>query len=1392
MESRRRIGSVLLVLWATMGPLAEGAQSAAEAKAGQPRRAKPATHEAAWSWLKSKAGRAFAPSATAQGQAPAPDARQTPPATPQSAMAHFDWTFADVEAKTVVARLKSYGVELPVEIEGRLTIDLDVGVPWRSPLTSEEYDLQGTLEAARLTVAGIEVRNVSIRVKHDQGWLTLEHFKFEVPDAANPKRSGTVSGSAEMQLSPPGELTARLTLERAPLAEVRALLSDLAIELSGEASGRAEARVAVERLRDRSAWRVRGSLATHELRVIGLPPASLRAEIDLAEGVLRAEKLQGEAEHTQLAGSGRLHIAAPFHYSAALQLSTGKLSHLNALQAELKLPVEIRGSFGAAIKLSGSLAQNRHAVAGTVTAPQLLLKGVKLEQLKFSFDANQDRLHIHPLNAGLYGGRVDLSLAMGLTEGGEVKAGLRWNRLPIDQLARDAAGLSVAPAGASSGVLQLRLPAGKWTEPASWHGHGTIDVHHPLEAAAARSTGANSTSPRATANVRLTAGRLQITELSAAAGTSRLSGSVELQLAAPYAYRMNLQAAEVDLELIEPLAKAWRPSLRLRGRVSASTDVQGTFAPLHMHGQGSGDAKSVQFGAAQADSLRWQFVADEHRLEINQLQADLYGGRLEGTLAVGLTEQRASQATLGWRQLDLGKLCQDLSLAPLNAAGSASGGFRGAAPAGKLFDAAAWQGDVQLAVDDFSLEKLPATRVELNARAAGGVLTVNHLSANRPGQRQEKEFSLSATGAVKLAAPFAFRAAWTLEEFDLAVLEALPEDIRPPLEVKGKLSTRGETEGSLAPLAATARGVASAAKLQLNHAAIDSLDFEFLLEPGSFSLEALRASLDDGSAEGAVTLPLAEDIAGQMKLTLKQIDLARLLAGLAKLPVRVQGRADAHVDARIPPGQLMRPGEWVVEASLDAAKIKADSIPLGHIRARLTSASEVLHYQLAGEALDGKLELAGEWRLPDAVHTKGVNQGRLQLEKLKLHRLSELLRQHGKLDALEGVASFQFEYRHDEQTGRPVGAGKLQVDDVRWNDERLADRVRGSVRLEGDHVDVEELTGEFADGELLIHGAVYLTRDQRSVLDVELYGADVKRLLFAWPALALHSHGMADLELRVYHGRGLPWQVHGDMQLHQAEIGEVVLHNVRTPVEINFDPGAWRRELRLRGLVIEMSPGRVSGDLHIVAENQLQVELKGRVANVHLQKAFRHAPHNPKGSGAVSGMFHLTGRNVRSLYDLHGRIQATLRDAHGLPVLHHARTHTGGGLSASTQFNEGEVRANLSRGVLHFERLSLTGEKTQLYATGQASVGGKLGLEVTVKTNVLDPVAQGAASLATQISLVVAPPLALLLEANQFLSNQVVHLQVRGTMRSPSIRVRPLPLLGEEAVRFFLTAAPKP
>jgi hypothetical protein len=66
------------------------------------------------------------------------------------------------------------------------------------------------------------------------------------------------------------------------------------------------------------------------------------------------------------------------------------------------------------------------------------------------------------------------------------------------------------------------------------------------------------------------------------------------------------------------------------------------------------------------------------------------------------------------------------------------------------------------------------------------------------------------------------------------------------------------------------------------------------------------------------------------------------------------------------------------------------------------------------------------------------------------------------------------------------------------------------------------------------------------------------------------------------------------------------------------------------------------------------------------------------------------------------------------------------------------------------------------------------------------------ALLGLRLPLVGPVPVGVLTRATILLANQVVHLHVVGTIRNPYVQVETRRLLSDEAVRFFLLAAPFP
>src|SRR5204862_3690349 len=112
----------------------------------------------------------------------------------------------------------------------------------------------------------------------------------------------------------------------------------------------------------------------------------------------------------------------------------------------------------------------------------------------------------------------------------------------------------------------------------------------------------------------------------------------------------------------------------------------------------------------------------------------------------------------------------------------------------------------------------------------------------------------------------------------------------------------------------------------------------------------------------------------------------------------------------------------------------------------------------------------------------------------------------------------------------------------------------------------------------------------------------------------------------------------------------------------------------------------------------------------------------------------------------------------------------------------GDLRARLAKGVVYVERLSLQDGALQVYADGNLTLQGRVNLDVTANTGKLTNI---GAALGWRVSPTGTIARELLKKATTALSPRLVHLHVTGTVREPTVQVTPLPLLTEQALRFF-------
>jgi hypothetical protein len=278
------------------------------------------------------------------------------------------------------------------------------------------------------------------------------------------------------------------------------------------------------------------------------------------------------------------------------------------------------------------------------------------------------------------------------------------------------------------------------------------------------------------------------------------------------------------------------------------------------------------------------------------------------------------------------------------------------------------------------------------------------------------------------------------------------------------------------------------------------------------------------------------------------------------------------------------------------------------------------------------------------------------------------------------------------------------------------------------------------------------------------------------------------LQGRVRGTLGATWFGSADLVLDRGKVRGVEFSEWRLPVSWELSPAEGRGSATVQESSAQVARGRATGRLSLRWGYGLNVEGQVGFRGVDLQTLLRETAGSTQvGTGLMTGRFDFSGSDVRSLDDLSGVLEATLGQTQALelPVLRTLSPFLS--VSPSTSFNQGKLRARLTRGILRVERLTLEGGSLRVWVDGTVTTQGRLNLTVVATTGRvgLDPLRLRLFGI--RIPLAGPIPVTLLIEANDYLSNHTVQLQVTGTVRSPTVRVAPLATLAQETVRFFLT-----
>ena len=147
-----------------------------------------------------------------------PPKKEQPPKKDQTTTLDATIRLRDIDIAELLQKLN---IKLDYKISGKVTAEAAVSVPVGSATSQAAYHFSGTLSSPALTLEGLVIRDLSAHMTYQNGKFTLTDLSGKIDQPGKGALPpGTFHGTVSAATSPPGDVTAELTIDRLPLGEV--------------------------------------------------------------------------------------------------------------------------------------------------------------------------------------------------------------------------------------------------------------------------------------------------------------------------------------------------------------------------------------------------------------------------------------------------------------------------------------------------------------------------------------------------------------------------------------------------------------------------------------------------------------------------------------------------------------------------------------------------------------------------------------------------------------------------------------------------------------------------------------------------------------------------------------------------------------------------------------------------------------------------------------------------------------------------------------------------------------------------------------------------------------------------------------------------------------------
>lgn len=1280
----------------------------------------------------------------------------------------------DLDLKKLGDRLKQFGIVIPVSLEGKVSARVTAEVPIGSPRNGKLYRLQGTVESDRLIIEGFEIRNLLGNLSYADGVAKLDQLTFLIPHNQGP---GRVSGHASLSVLPVEDLCGTLSLDSLPLSSIKELWTDIP-NINGRATGRLEFCVADAEIRKIDAWSASGEIKAQPLEVEPLSLDRLTAKLKLAKSRLQAHDIAAEGYAATLQGTANLELKAPFPVTGEITLGSANLQKsLDGLAPKVAGFID-EGKASAEIQFEAALDPLKYEAEGTAQVDNLIVAGRSIERLQAGLMLDQKVLRLKEFQATAFGGTLQGSAVFNHRTL-EMETQAEIQELEIGRILPPELTDRWELAGEVNGSASLTIPAGAFQKPDEWSGSAKLNLK--------TITFAGTTDGQLAATMTLTEGAVQLKTLKGRVAGLNTEASGHISVLKPFEFSARLDAQTPDAA--EQMALL---PFGIRGRAELNADAKGQWQPRRFEIDGKLTADNLIWNDFALERFQSEGRVTQETLSIVKLSAALYGGRVSGSLEIPISPPQPpnqalsdGKAELVWNDVDLAEALNAQGFDTIRPGAEFSGTLTASLPAGAWRTPEKWTASAEVELADLKLQDGVAASGTAKARYDNSSIRVTEFRLTAGPQ------SLSGTGRIATVAPHRWQT--SAEAQNLEIETVLPFIALPELdELSGIVSASGDFQGTLESLRVTGKGRVTAEALQFGTLEGEKVQFDLIADEQTVAVKNAEASILEGRLEGSAQWPWTPE--GTITLDASWTDLSigplfeQFRDELPAAAREIGGLTGGTLNARLPRNKLTQPFRWNGSLEVESTGLTLGDREIGGFTANVKIEDQAIGYSFDGELLSGNVDAEGDWS-PE----RNVNSGTLNAEKMAIGDLVSLL-EFEVLNQFEGRGDLQVQYRHGGPFLLEQASGTVSVTEPSWKGTLLSELLAGSVAWNEDRLTVQDLSGTFSRGQLRADLSVSVGSERKGTYAVSLLRADLQNAVSTWSEFDRDVNGAIDLRLQGTLGDELRGS--GTLAARQVRYRLpfnrriVDLGNWRVPIRMSYARG----RLRIDALRASGTPfrSRSTADVSLTVDRGVRVEGEAKFSRANLPQILHGLGRTGQaGRGFLSGTLSFSGRNIKSFDDLEMTVDSRLRQTQAatVPLLRSLQPFLSTAIPLTEIFQTGQLRGRLKNSVFRIERLSLNGQHVNLYALGTVTLTGRINLDVTADTGRLTEDRLLSRAIVSQLLTVASPPVALLVRANQFLEDRVVHLTATGTLRNPRIQVRPVESLSEETIRFFLLQA---